>query len=105
MTAMRSRRALIRPRCDDDVSSLNEAVLGPDLKACGTQLLPQRRHGYPATHGRADRCGIALDKAYDGLAWRKAVGIRAGVRMSGQLHHPVRELEAERVPAFTAPAL
>src|SRR4030095_1627852 len=54
-------------------------------------------------HRSFDEISVAIEKSHDLVTGREGVRIVASVFVPGQLNSPVGELEAEGIPAFTAP--
>src|SRR5918993_5274058 len=63
----------------------------------------ERDHLGVLAHRRPRARRVACDEAEYLAVMREAIGIAARIRLAGQLHRPIRELETQRLPPFGAP--
>jgi hypothetical protein len=83
---------------------VEDAVRRGHHEASAVTVLAQADGPGVFAHRRPGADGVLLDDAKDLAVVGEAVGIGAGVCVAGQLQRPVRELKAQRVPPFRAPA-
>ena len=100
---LRDAPALDRTGCDEDAPRMAGSVSRGHHEAVAVAVLGKADDVGVLAHRRPGTCRVLVDDAKDLAVVGEAVGIVAGVGVAGQLQLPVRELKAQRVPAFGAP--